>query len=184
MSNFDAFLEIRRIYAKVLPRWMEEYKRTGRQFHDPYLMDWQFSPIERDVWCDIRCAGVPFYPQLPALNYFLDFANPFLKIGIECDGKQWHNAERDAARDARLSAEGWQIYRIPGHECRRSVDYEIQRHDPEHDDRDTWARFYMDTSEGIIDAIKAHYFGGDIPDASRLAASSTLAKHQTAMGAI
>jgi hypothetical protein len=181
MSDFAPFLEIRRLYAHVLPKWIAEYKASGRQLHDPYLMDWKFSPIERDVWCDIRCAGLPFYPQMPVLNYFLDFGNPFLKIGIECDGKEWHNAERDAARDARLSAAGWEIYRIPGHECRRSVDSEKLR-DPERDDRGTWERYFMDTSEGVIAAIGAQHFGAEIDETHALAVGQTLVKHQTAMG--
>ncbi len=184
MSDFDKFLTIRRLYARVLPKWMATYSETGRQFYDPYLMDWEFTPIERDVWCDIRCAGVPFYPQMPVLNYFIDFGNPFLKIGIECDGKEWHNAERDAARDARLSAEGWEIYRIPGHECRRSLDMDRGHDYNEQPDRDKVARYFMDTSEGIIDAIKFQYFGGEIPENMRLAVSSTLVKHQTAKGYI
>jgi len=183
MSGFEKFLEIRRIYAHVLPKWMAEYKATGRQLHDPYLMNWEFSPIERDVWCDIRCAGLPFYPQMPVLNYFLDFGNPFLKIGIECDGKQWHNAERDAARDARLSAEGWEIYRIPGHECRRSMDSEKLRADPgEHPNRHVWERFFLDTSEGVIAAIGAQHFGVEIDEANAFLLGQTLVKHQTAQG--
>lgn len=182
MSDFDKFLEIRRIYAHVLPKWMAAYKETGRQMHDPYLMDWEFTPIEYSVWQDIRCAGLPFFPQMPVLNYFLDFGNPFLKIGIECDGKQWHDKERDAIRDARLSAEGWEIYRIPGHECKRTVSVEDFGDQSERPSAGELSRYYMDTSEGLIDAIKFQYFGGDIPYDSRLAVSSTLIKHQTARG--
>jgi very-short-patch-repair endonuclease len=182
MSDFDKFLEIRRIYARVLPKWMADYKATGRQMHDPYLMDWQFTPIEHSVWQDIRCAGLPFFPQMPVLNYFLDFGNPFLKIGIECDGKQWHDKDRDAIRDARLSAEGWEIYRIPGHECKRTVGMENLSDQSERPSVGELSRYYMDTSEGLIDAIKFQYFGGDIPYHSHLAAKSTLVKHQTARG--
>jgi|SRR6476620_9086059 len=84
----------------------------------PYFLEWKWSPIEFAMWCDIRRIGLPFYPQFPVLNYFLDFADPVKKIAIECDGKQWHqDIEKDKARDKRIEALGWQIFRVPGHMC-------------------------------------------------------------------
>jgi len=38
------------------------------------------SPIEFNVWSDIRSNGLMFYPQFPVLNYFIDFADPIRKI--------------------------------------------------------------------------------------------------------
>ncbi len=184
MSNFAPFLEIRKLYAEVLPLWMADYKATGRMHNDPYLHDWQFSPIEQRVWSDIRCECLPFYPQMPVLNYFLDFGNPFLKIGIECDGKDFHNKERDAIRDDRLSRAGWTIYRIPGHECVRSVSLADMSSDDEQRIRDLMVRYYMDTSEGILHAINVHHFGAEADEDYALACKSTLVKHQTATGAI
>lgn len=89
---------------------------------DPYWWEdmVQMSPIEHGMWCDIRCAGVVMYPQFPILNMFVDFANPKLKIAIECDGKEWHDPIKDAKRDARLSAIGWTVYRFTGSECKKS----------------------------------------------------------------
>lgn len=182
MSNFDTFKEIRRIYENVLPKWMAEYKKSGRMMHDPYLMDWQFSPIEQRVWGDIRCEGVPFYPQIPLLNYFIDFGNPFLKIGIECDGKEWHDKERDAVRDERLGRAGWVIFRIPGHECVRSVDMDKLPSGNDIVDHEATVRYYMSTSEGLLHAINVHYFGAQSDPDYELACKSTLAKHQTAAG--
>lgn len=80
----------------------------------------EMTPIERGMWCDIRCAGVVMYPQFPILNVFVDFANPHLKIAIECDGKQWHDPVKDAERDARLNAIGWTVYRFTGSECKKT----------------------------------------------------------------
>lgn len=184
MSDFSKFRAIREMYAHILPLWMADYKATGRMHNDPYLMDWEFSPIEQRVWSDIRCECLPFYPQMPVLNYFLDFGNPFLRIGIECDGKEWHNKERDAIRDERLSRAGWTIYRIPGHECVRSVDLGERLPYSEPPSRDMMARYYMDTSEGILHAINVHHFGADADEDYRLACDSTLVKHQTATGAL
>jgi len=71
--------------------------------------------IERLVWTEIKCHGLPMYPQFPAMGYFLDFADPIKKIAIEADGKRWHkDKEKDARRDFVLESAGWEIYRIQG----------------------------------------------------------------------
>lgn len=174
MTDFNKFLEIRRTYAKLLPEWMAEYDRTGEMRQDPYFMDWEFTPIEQNVWGDIRTLGLPFYPQVPVLNYFIDFGNPFLKIGIECDGKAWHDYDLDRARDARLAAAGWMIFRIEGHECKRVVD--IYPEDEE-DDPEAAHRYYSATSEGILTAIKRKYFDRPGPEDFRIEA--TLFDHRS-----
>ena len=155
MSDFSKFLEIRKAYAKLLPAWLEHYDRTGDMRQDPYFMDWEFTPIEQNVWGDIRTLGLPFFPQVPVLNYFIDFGNPFLKIGIECDGKAWHDYDLDRARDARLAAAGWTIFRIEGHECKRVVTPDFENEDA---DPGELVRYYSTTSEGILTAIKRKYF--------------------------
>lgn len=75
-ADWNKFLAIREAYALLLPEWMAEYEATGEMRQDPYFMDWDFTPIERNVWSDIREQGLPFYPQVPVLNYFLDFGCP------------------------------------------------------------------------------------------------------------
>lgn len=157
MNLTDHFRAIRAAYAATLPEWMDDYAATGNMYNDPYLMDWEFSPIERLVWADIRDMALPFYPQLPALNYFLDFGNPFLKIGIECDGKEFHDKARDAVRDERLAGAGWMIFRIEGHECKRTVDRHWEG-DPECRPDVDHGKYYGATSEGVLRAIKHHYF--------------------------
>lgn len=180
MNDFSVFQEIRRLYAAMLPEWMAEYEATGNMWHDPYLMDWEFSPIEQMVWSDIRDISVPFYPQVPVLNYFIDFACPFLKIGIECDGKEWHDAERDTVRDKELAAAGWMIYRIAGHECVRQV------YPREVDDRDRTPadavdrdKYFGSTSTGIIKAIKQAYFNDDPGLVHDWRATATLDRHRS-----
>lgn len=181
-NDFEKFKEIRRLYAAVLPEWIADYEETGNMWNDPYLMNWEFSPIEQLVWGDIRHLAVPFYPQMPVLNYFIDFGNPFLKIGIECDGKEFHDKERDAARDKRLAEAGWMIFRIEGHECVREVDLHSREYDcdrlTERDAVDR-AKYFASTSEGIVKAIKLAYFNDD-PDAVHdWRATATLANHRT-----
>jgi len=115
------FNEIRKHYEREMPAMMAEYKSTGNMVHDPYQLDFTgySTHIEDYAWQAIRGYGVPMFPQFPVLNFFIDYANPFKKIGIECDGKQWHDPVKDAKRDAKLEAQGWTIYRIEGWKCKK-----------------------------------------------------------------
>lgn len=177
MSDFDKFLAIREAYKWRLPEWMDEYEQTGDMRQDPYFMDWIFTPIEKGVWSDIRSLGLPFFPQMPVLNYFIDFANPFLKIGIECDGKAWHDRELDNARDARLAAAGWMIFRIEGHECKRVIEPWTEYEEEEC--ADLVEKYFMTTSEGVMSAIKRRYFDDEPGDQYRFLIDATLFEHRS-----
>lgn len=176
-GNFDTFLKIREAYASLLPEWMAEYEATGDMRQDPYFMDWIFTPIEQGVWSDIRSLGLPFFPQMPVLNYFIDFGNPFLKIGIECDGKAWHDRELDKARDARLAAAGWMIFRIEGHECKRVIEPWTEYEEEER--ADLVETYFMATSEGLMSAIKRRYFEDDPSDHYGHQIEATLFEHRS-----
>jgi very-short-patch-repair endonuclease len=95
---------------------------------DPYSWDMGknmivMTPIEENFWADCREADLILYPQYPACGYFIDFANPAAKVGIECDGKAFHmDKERDALRQSVLEKAGWTIYRITGKECNENWD--------------------------------------------------------------
>lgn len=95
---------------------------------DPYTLPFDnfFTPIEYEAWCFIRIGGLPFFPEYPALNFFIDFADPYRKIGIECDGKDWHNPEKDFIRDAKLIALGWKIFRLSGEQILRRLPGDVQ----------------------------------------------------------
>lgn len=87
-----------------------------------YIVDWTrcFSPIEREMWMTLRYAGAQMYPQFPIGRYIADFANPWTREVVECDGRQWHDPEKDAARDAWMQAQGWRVHRITGSQCVRA----------------------------------------------------------------
>jgi very-short-patch-repair endonuclease len=132
-----------------------------------YPTDWSrvFTPIEFDAWCTIRRKGrIVLYPQYPALNYFLDFANPALKIGLELDGKKFHDMDRDLIRDTELRKSGWTIYRITGTEM--STNYkeisdieEAYLYDEDEDDATESLRHWLyETGDGVIQAIREVYF--------------------------
>jgi very-short-patch-repair endonuclease len=171
-QGWSRFARIREHYKAELPKMLVMYAETGRAHFDPYRLDFtsDLTPIEAAVWSDIRCAGLPFLPQIPALNYFLDFADPFKKIAIECDGKEWHDAEKDAKRDARLKAEGWTVYRIPGWKCnrimKRPYDLMLDKRDVGYSREealrlvaDHAREWFATTSEGIVHAIGITHYG-------------------------
>lgn len=90
---------------------------------NPYLVEWDFTPIEWHVWSDIRGGGLPFYPQYPVGRYFLDFGDPHKKIGLEADGRAFHDKAKDKKRDEDLSAQGWRIFRVAGYETLAAKHY-------------------------------------------------------------
>lgn len=133
----------------------------------PYFVDWLqvFTPIEYLAWQSIRLYGLPFFPQYPIDGMILDFADPHKKIAIECDGKDWHDEEKDDARDSKLSAKGWIVYRISGSECVRvrtcpgelkELLGEWRIDQSEYEDRlEDWT---LNDSEGIISTISDRHY--------------------------
>lgn len=108
------------------------YARTVRQIMSMPANEWAvdayawdhdggivLSPIEAFVWSDIRECDMVMYPQWPVAGYFVDFGNPVAKVAIECDGKAFHDPERDAIRQRHIEAKGWSVYRFPGWLCAR-----------------------------------------------------------------
>lgn len=118
MNNWDS---IRAHYAKV--NHLIKAAKRNEWACDPYLWDAGkhmifMTPIEENFWDDCREADLILYPQYPACGYFIDFANPAAKVGIECDGRAFHaDKARDERRQGVLEDNGWTIYRIGGREC-------------------------------------------------------------------
>jgi len=115
-----------------------------------------FTPIEEDMWGEIRCAGrLPFWPQLPVGRFFVDFGNPILKIAIECDGKEFHDPIKDMKRDDLLADMGWMVFRATGAMCRKVMEHPI-----EHSERIGYSderyehEYRTETLAGLIEEIK------------------------------
>jgi very-short-patch-repair endonuclease len=130
-----------------------------------YPYDWKkiMTPIEFEAWQTIRCKGrIVLYPQYPVLNYHLDFGNPALRIGLELDGAQYHNEERDRLRDTNLNKSGWKIYRISGKEmCRTNYTelFDLSEEDYDFNESLGKLRYWLfETGDGIIQAIKEIHF--------------------------
>lgn len=117
---------IREFYAMFNKKIMAE--KPSEWAIDPYAWDTgliTMTPIESWLWHDIRAVDVVVYPQYPVAGFFVDFANPIAKVAIECDGEFYHrDKSKDKARDAKLRAAGWSVYRITGKECRSGVGME------------------------------------------------------------
>ncbi len=117
--------------------------------NNPYEYgDWLnlLTPIELNVWNDIRYLGLPFYPQYPVLKYFVDFADPIKKIIIEVDSKQWHlNKIKDNERDIQLKNDGWLVVRIEGKNTYKDIEYseEYEEH----------------LSQNVLQELKNTYYG-------------------------
>lgn len=101
---------LRKFYGALQER-LEDGERL-----DPYFIDWtmEFSPIEDIAWAHIRELGLRFWPQYPIDRFFVDFADPVQRIALECDGKAYHDAAKDAKRDDILRSLGWRVIRMTG----------------------------------------------------------------------
>ena len=121
MNPKNKWNEIKRHYQQH-SRWILSQPKNEWAI-DPYLWDCGrqmifMTPIEVNFWADCRDENLVLYPQYPACGYFMDFANPVAKVGIECDGQAYHTDKvADSYRQHLLESEGWTVYRITGREC-------------------------------------------------------------------
>lgn len=149
-----------------------------------YPMDWYsvLTPIEWRVWEVIRITGrVILYPQYPVLNYYLDFANPGLKIAVEADGKDFHqDKEKDLRRDQELLSHGWRVFRISGSKINYNpepLDREMVFEEEYKEYQNTW---YKTTLEGFIYALRVIYFDRIKDDEEAYMAMEVLKNHRLA----
>lgn len=164
-STHIPYDKIRGHYEFLTPLIIERSKKHPGAWASPYCaeVDWIkiFTPIEDNTWHSIRSNGrIPLYPQYPILNYFSDFANPFLKIIVECDGEDFHlDWVKDNNRDFELMEAGWKVYRISGSDCCRvpSEKYFDLLYQHEEDRAKILNDFYTGTVDGLIRALSIVY---------------------------
>jgi len=167
-NYFQKLFALRKYYGAIEEGILECYRNGNNHWYNSYPTDWSriLTPIEQAAWQSIRAKGrLVLYPQYPVLKYVIDFANPGLKIGLELDGKGFHNEMKDRKRDQELLDAGWKIYRITGSEmmkCEYKEFIEIEQHYFETGDEDECVDFLsewiLSTGDGVIQAIKETYF--------------------------
>lgn len=130
-----------------------------------YISDWNpiMSPIEVKTWMAIRAYGkIPLYPQYPIGKYFADFANPVLRVALECDGALYHtDKEKDNRRDLDLFKEhGYSVYRVPGSDCSKVPKdgfYYVSDCDNQIHKTNILSEYYSDTIEGLLESMAFYY---------------------------
>jgi very-short-patch-repair endonuclease len=88
------------------------------------------SPLELELFEALLQTGVHAEAGKRVAGFRLDLAveEEGIKLNIECDGAAFHqDASRDAARDASLAMQGWEVLRFSGREISRSVDICVER---------------------------------------------------------
>lgn len=158
-NYFETLSSFKSYYQHHEQAIIEAAKKCVGRYYDAYPIQWEtvLSPIELHLWYIIRCTGrVVLYPQYPVGPYFADFANPYLKIVVEVDGKEYHqDKERDNRRDAEMKANGWTVFRLTGAEVYKSIDLECCY---EEEAEDMFWEWITQTGEGLIYALRAYYF--------------------------
>jgi very-short-patch-repair endonuclease len=152
---------IRKTYQASMSEIVRNYPR-----YDPYFgFDWAviFTPIERNVWGEIRDLRLPFYPQFPVGPYFIDFADPVKKLGIEVDGRRYHeDLEGDWRREQALEQQGWTIIRILGRHtyqepAKHDLTYVEEKLDPQDpDEQYSWV--VMDSATAVLLFVQRYYY--------------------------
>lgn len=165
--DFSIRLKIRETYKDMMP-WIERhYPRV-----DPYIFDFfvPLSPIEENVWGDIRYLGLPMLMQFPVDPYFIDFADPIKKMGIEVDGREFHqDVIKDDERQRYLEERGWTIIRIEGNKTTKGRDdffteeiieylYELPPEEKQYLISKTEKEYRYGCSEGILLTLREKYY--------------------------
>jgi len=162
-----AYRFLYKYFNDIIIKYSEENKRFRINL-DYYRFIRYFTPIEHFVYDLTRInRTIQLHPQYPVGKYILDFGNPYFKIGVECDGKEFHNFEKDHNRDLDLyNNYGWKIYRIKGVECyskyknKYRFESDFFEHNNEIDNEEKFLfydYFYNNMAEGILMAI-SHYY--------------------------
>lgn len=97
-----------------------------RLLHDSGNRPHVASPLEKAVAAVLSDVGPKFEREYPVYVYggvyYLDFAWPHLRVGVEADGRRWHSDapsfERDLDRHNALTAAGWRVLRVTERQVR------------------------------------------------------------------
>lgn len=98
-SEYEKYFDLYRkeSYNKTLP---------------PYILDWSkhLNEIQFNIWLQIRCIGVWLYPFYPIGNKFINFGNPYEKVGIEILYEDFIEEKENKIK--LFEENGWKVFRI------------------------------------------------------------------------
>lgn len=163
----DKWWYIRQMYLDFMPDIIEMAKKDITRWADVYPLDWyeHFTDAEKLTWHSIRARRVVLYPQFPAFQWLIDFANPYLRVGLEIDGSQ-HKPDKDRERDEQLAGIGWRIFRVPASQVFASIpDFsEICESGLEGEERETAIkRWMLQSDDGVVHALERIVFSSIEP---------------------
>ncbi len=127
----------------------------GNRNLDPDIEDWFaiLNEVQFNLYQDIKFAGLRLYPLYPVGPYFIDFGNPFEKIGVEIFYKNHGQPEKQGRIDYFKSL-GWTVYTI---ESRDTYDTAYKLFDQQKDkfdveeldqlDIEDWLKFMEENKE-------------------------------------
>lgn len=145
---------------------------------NPYGINWEFTPIESEMWISLRTHDLVMYPQFPIGKYFADFANPQKRVVVECDGARWHSKEKDEPRNQYMAEKGWWLYRVPGRDCfGAGLDWQAIN-DSDDEGAEMIERWAL-SGDALACAIAARHFNRQVPEVLRDALSQTIAHFAT-----
>ena len=120
VTNANTFDQVskERVFAKA------KQVRTKRARATPQKKIWPEALLKRYVAEAAATCGLLAeneYRAIPGRRFRLDVAIPFLKLGFECDGWQYHAKHLEAwrkekERDRLFLQHGWQVYRFAASE--------------------------------------------------------------------
>jgi very-short-patch-repair endonuclease len=79
------------------------------------------TPIEALLYDAMRARGLAPVAQYGIANYRADFALTDVRLVVECDGRPWHDPDRDRRRDQALGRRGWEVIHFTGSEITRDA---------------------------------------------------------------
>ena len=85
------------------------------------------TPIEEMLFAALKARGLSPTVQYGIGSFRVDFAFSDRQLAVEADGRAWHDAKRDAERDRRLRAHGWETVRFSGSQIYRDADAVVEQ---------------------------------------------------------
>ncbi len=135
-SKLDMSKETR----KKISNSIKKLQKENPKIHPNYVLAQKghMTKIEKLIKNKLVKRKIPFKVQYKVLSYWLDFAFPEIRLGVECDGKRWHSTKeqlaKDWKRDKKLAKNGWTIIRFDEEQimedvegCMQNIEYLIKR---------------------------------------------------------